>query len=172
MLESRRMLYVLGILVLLGLIVAVFVLTASPAPVETPTPTPTLGPSPSPTPSPTSTPSPTPTPPPGEVLEGRYLREVTLENAPEAQNYQLGTWGLELKAGTFTIAHGSFITSGSYTASEEEIVFTNDRGCPEAAGTYQWTLVGNRLTLVVVSDPCAGGTRADDLTLLPWTKLD
>lgn len=60
--------------------------------------------------------------------------------------------------------------SGTLTVEGDRLVLTDDPGCPEAVGTYQWSLTDGVLTLTVVSDDCAGGQRASDLTVLAWTR--
>jgi len=73
-----------------------------------------------------------------------------------------GTWRLTLTTYTFTVNKGAAAAvSGRVRIAGTRITF-HDLGGPfacrgaQATGVYSWRVVGKRLTLTAVSEPCAG----------------
>lgn len=127
-------------------------------------------------PYPYTTPLPLPTP---TKLDGIYTRNVNFEGTPTpcrrcaAYRAEGGTWTLNLKAGVFRVSHDGtdFQGVGSFTVSEDRIVFFNDPNCHLGVGTYTWELDGRSLKLKEVEDGCAFGLRAENLAAGSWIRL-
>lgn len=77
---------------------------------------------------------------------------------PSAEDL-LGTWNAsfgptwQIEADRIAVT-GGMVTEISYVATETTIEVTDDSGCP--AGTYEWQIEEDVLTLTVVEDDCEG----------------
>jgi chitodextrinase len=109
------------------------------------------------------------------------------DNTPQASSLE-GTWGngttnlTMMTDGTYQVdlnSDGAADSWGNYSNTSTQIVLQDAGGenaCFNAAtqqfdtGTYSYTIVGNTMTLVLVSDNCSG--RADTLVASDWAAED
>lgn len=87
-----------------------------------------------------------------------------------------GKWELTLAEGnrySFT-QDGSIVDEGHYTSTQDQIVFTYEKGpyaCPgQETYIYKWAFDGKALTLTTVEDQCHDRNRV--ITAHPWSKQD
>ncbi len=115
------------------------------------------------------------------VLDGLYIRTIPMEGTPfpckRCAGYRLegGVWSLYLDKGILKVFQQDtdFEAIASFTVSGDHFTVFNDPYCEEditMAGTYTWQKVEDTLTLHVISDRCAIGLRAKNLTATVWTK--
>jgi hypothetical protein len=119
------------------------------------------------------------------AVDGTYSRTVPIPVAGgsvlcrRCAPYRLetGRTTLELSQGRFFVAHeapgkptsSQFRSRGHFSVTEDEIVLFNDGNCPAMQGRYRWTLVGDRLTLETIEDPCPySRLRSRFLTATSW----
>jgi hypothetical protein len=128
----------------------------------------------------------TPTPPPDPTpIDGTYLRILTLEDVrgvlpfrcarcpPYLPNAGVST--LVLFQGNYWLNHqlSGFRALGMFTLRGDRITLFNDPWCPQDRGTYRWTVRGGVLTFEAISGACVyEGARADDLSKVPWTRIN
>jgi hypothetical protein len=119
----------------------------------------------------------------GGIAPGVYSVTVTMADIPpgfppEASEILVGTWNTELtEEGTTIVSkNGAVVATGRYTSNKSHFVMSDLEGplaCTDAkgiaTGVYEWTLVGNELTLSTVLDRCFG--RNFVLTLRPLQQL-
>jgi hypothetical protein len=133
-------------------------------------------------------PSMSPTPPPtASVLDGTYLRTLTLRDVGGARigmpnrclrcppfRIDAGVSTLIFTRGAFYIHHqiSGFRTMGSFVIDGDRVTLFNDANCPQTPGVYEFEITAHGLLLRVVRDDCPySGERADDLTVSPWTRV-
>jgi hypothetical protein len=115
------------------------------------------------------------------ALDGLYTRMLPLEGTPtpckRCAGYRLegGVWSLYFDKGVMKVFQQDtdFEAVTSYSVSGNELTVFNDPYCEEditMAGKYTWQKNGDTLILQVVSDPCAIGLRAKNLTATQWTR--
>lgn len=125
------------------------------------------------------TPVPWTTPLPAEeatVLDTTYVkinpRLATPFPCKRCPDYALegGLWKLSLDKGIFRIYYtmNGWRSLGSYTVSEDRIIFFNDPYCNWETGVYQWQLEEGSLILTEIDDPCSQGLRAANFVDQPW----
>ena len=115
-------------------------------------------------------------PPPGTYITTLAEADLPSELPDEARAFLQGTWEM-----TFGDDHrfqgykdGNFMVEGRYTSTQDQIVFTDEKG-PAAdpdsgSGTYKWNFDGQAqtLTLTPIDDK---SPRALVLAAHPLTKL-
>ena len=125
------------------------------------------------TPYPYSTPLPAAEP---TILDGTYAKidprqaeHVPCKRCP-AYPPGGGVWKLNLDKGIFRVYHEltGWVTIGSFTVTEDQIVFFNDPHCFQDTGVYRWRLEDGRLTLTADDDNCGVYLRAQNLEAMPW----
>ncbi len=81
-----------------------------------------------------------------------------------------GLWKINFDRGVFRILHAAsgWKTIGSFAVEGDRLTLFNDPVCPEAGGTYRWSLADGRLILEALDDPCAIRLRAMNLAHQPW----
>ncbi len=83
---------------------------------------------------------------------------------------QGGIWKLDLDKGIFRIFHEStgWRSLGSFVIEGNRVQLFNDPTCIDVMGSYTWTLEEGHLKLRVLQDECAIGMRAENLTTFLW----
>ena len=103
---------------------------------------------------------------------GTYAATITEEDAIGFG----GEWELTLVEGNhYSFArHGSIVDEGRYTLTQDQIVFTYEKGPYACTGQetyiYKWALDGKALTLTTVEDGCPDRNRV--ITAHPWSRQD
>ena len=103
---------------------------------------------------------------------GTYAATITEEDAIGFE----GEWELTLVEGNhYSFArHGSIVDEGRYTSTQDQIVFTYEKGpyaCPgQETYAYKWAFDGRALTLTTVEDECP--ERNGVLTAHSWSRQD
>lgn len=175
--------------------------SGSPAPSVSPSPSPSLefvrvGGAPANIPTdrtitdPTLLPYPfmSPTPPPGDtVLDGTYLRTLTLRDVGGARvglpyrclrcppfRIDAGVSTLIFVRGAYYVHHqlSGFRTMGSFVVEDDRVTLFNDANCPQTPGVYAFDRTPHGLRFRVIEDDCSfSGERALDLMRTPWTRV-
>jgi len=131
--------------------------------------------------------SPTPPPTTETVLDGTYIRTLTLRDVGGARIglpfrcLRCPPYRIDAGVSTIMFWHGAYFlhhqmsgfrTQGSFVVDGDRVTLFNDPNCSSVRGTYVWRLDGTLLRLKVVDDTCAfEGERAIDLASDPWTKI-
>jgi hypothetical protein len=112
-------------------------------------------------------------------ITGKYYStlleaDIPAEFPEEERGLVQGTWEIILSddARFQGFKDGEFMVEGRYTATQNQVVFTDEGGLgsePSAApGTYEWRADGQTLTLTLVDDELVG--RSLVLAAHPLTK--
>lgn len=129
-----------------------------------------------------------PTPPPvPTVLDGTYLRTVTLREVGGARIglpyrcFRCPPFRVDAGVSTFVFFRGAyylhhhlsgFRTLGSFVVEGDRVTFFNDANCPQSPGVYEFEITAHGLRLRVVEDDCPfSGERALDLEAKTWTRV-
>jgi hypothetical protein len=131
--------------------------------------------------------SPTPPPSTRTVLDGTYLRVLTLRDVGGARiglPYRcLRCPPYRVDAGVSTIMfwHGAwflhhqmsdFKTQGSFVVDGDRVTLFNDPNCPQGKGVYRFEKTAHGLRFETIDDECPwSGERAYDLTRVQWTNV-
>ena len=129
-----------------------------------------------------------PTPPDeATVADGTYMKIVPFADRPAEQQLPIRCFRCipyrpDVGVSTLILFHGQYYVhhqlsgskaSGSFVVSRDRLTLFNDANCPQDVGRYTWRSDGRRLRLKMVADPCPfEHLRADDLTTVPWTRVD
>jgi hypothetical protein len=129
-----------------------------------------------------------PTPPPAEtVLDGTYLRTLTLRDVGGARiglpfrclrcppfRVDAGVSTLIFTRGAYYIHHqlSGFRTHGSFVVERDRVTLFNDANCPQTPGVYEFEITAHGLRFRVIEDVCSfSNERAKDLTTVSWTRV-
>ena len=129
-----------------------------------------------------------PTPPPDpSVLDGTYLRTLTLRDVGGARiglpyrclrcppfRIDAGVSTLIFTRGAYYLHHqlSGFRTMGSFVIEGDRVTLFNDANCPQTPGIYAFELTAHGLRFRVVEDECPfSGERSFDLLVRPWTRV-
>ena len=131
----------------------------------------------------------TPTPPAEPTpLDGTYMRILNVGDTgplPAGLPWrcarclpyrpELGVSTLIFYQGEYYLNHmlSGFKAQGHFVVSGDRVEIFNDPNCPTDRATYRWAVRGGNLTIQPVADPCDyGGTRARDLTMTQWVRVN
>jgi hypothetical protein len=130
--------------------------------------------------------SPTPPPEPS-VLDGTYLRTLTLRDVGGARiglpyrclrcppfRIDAGGTTLIFTRGAYYLHHqlSGFRTMGSFVIQGDRVTLFNDANCPQTPGIYAFEVTAHGLRFRVVEDDCPfSGERSFDLMVRPWTRV-
>ncbi len=129
-----------------------------------------------------------PTPPPDpSVLDGTYLRTLTLRDVGGARiglpyrclrcppfRIDAGVSTLIFTRGAYYLHHqlSGFRTMGSFVIHGDRVTLFNDANCPQTPGIYAFEVTAHGLRFRVVEDDCPfSGERGFDLMVRPWTRV-
>ena len=129
-----------------------------------------------------------PTPPPdASVLDGTYLRTLTLRDVGGARiglpyrclrcppfRIDAGVSTLIFTRGAYYLHHhlSGFRTMGSFVIQGDRVTLFNDANCPQTPGIYAFEVTAHGLRFRVIEDECPfSGERGFDLMVRPWTRV-
>jgi hypothetical protein len=131
--------------------------------------------------------SPTPPPSTRTVLDGTYLRVLTLRDVGGARIglpfrcLRCPPFRIDAGVSTIMFWHGAwflhhqmsdFKTQGSFVVEGDRVTLFNDPNCPQGEGVYRFEKTTHGLRFETIDDECPwSGERADDLTRVPWTNV-
>ncbi|MGA9160227.1 MAG: hypothetical protein WB297_05105 [Actinomycetota bacterium] len=131
--------------------------------------------------------SPTPPPSTRTVLDGTYLRTLTLRDVGGARIglpfrcLRCPPYRVDAGVSTIMFWHGAFFlhhqmsdfkTQGSFVVDGDRVTLFNDPNCPQGEGVYSFEKTAHGLRFDVIHDDCPwSGERAIDLTRVPWTNV-
>jgi hypothetical protein len=131
--------------------------------------------------------SPTPPPSTRTVLDGTYLRVLTLRDVGGARIglpfrcLRCPPFRIDAGVSTIMFWHGAwflhhqmsdFKTQGSFVVDGDRVTLFNDPNCPQGEGVYRFEKTTHGLRFETIDDECPwSGERADDLTRVPWTNV-
>jgi hypothetical protein len=132
--------------------------------------------------------SPTPPPTTETVLDGTYIRTLTLRDVGGARiglpfrclrcppyRIDAGVSTIMFWQGAYFLHHqmSGFRTQGSFVVDGDRVTLFNDPNCPQGRGLYAFEMTAHGLRFDVVHDDCPwSGERADDLTAVQWTHVN
>lgn len=131
--------------------------------------------------------SPTPPPSTRTVLDGTYLRTLTLRDVGGARIglpfrcLRCPPYRIDAGVSTIMFWHGAwflhhqmsdFKTQGSFVVDGDRVTLFNDPNCPQGEGVYRFDKTAHGLRFEAIDDDCPwSGERADDLTRVQWTNV-
>jgi len=131
--------------------------------------------------------SPTPPPSTRTVLDGTYLRVLTLRDVGGARIglpfrcLRCPPYRIDAGVSTIMFWHGAwflhhqmsdFKTQGSFVVHGDRVTLFNDPNCPQGEGVYRFERSAHGLRFETIDDECPwSGERADDLTRVQWTNV-
>ena len=131
--------------------------------------------------------SPTPPPSTRTVLDGTYLRVLTLRDVGGARVglpfrcLRCPPYRIDAGVSTIMFWHGAwflhhqisdFKTQGSFVVEGDRVTLFNDPNCPKGEGVYRFEKTAHGLRFETIHDDCPwSGERADDLTRVQWTNV-
>jgi hypothetical protein len=131
--------------------------------------------------------SPTPPPSTRTVLDGTYLRVLTLRDVGGARVglpfrcLRCPPYRIDAGVSTIMFWHGAwflhhqmsgFKTQGSFVVEGDRVTLFNDPNCPQGEGVYRFEKTAHGLRFETIHDDCPwSGERADDLTRVQWTNV-
>jgi hypothetical protein len=131
--------------------------------------------------------SPTPPPSTRTVLDGTYLRVLTLRDVGGARVglpfrcLRCPPYRIDAGVSTIMFWHGAwflhhqmsgFKTQGSFVVEGDRVTLFNDPNCPQGEGVYRFEKTAHGLRFETIRDDCPwSGERADDLTRVQWTNV-
>jgi len=131
--------------------------------------------------------SPTPPPSTRTVLDGTYLRVLTLRDVGGARIglpfrcLRCPPYRIDAGVSTIMFWHGAwflhhqmsdFKTQGSFVVEGDRVTLFNDPNCPQGEGVYRFEKTTHGLRFETIDDECPwSGERADDLTRVQWTNV-
>lgn len=129
--------------------------------------------------------SPTPPPSTETVLDGTYMRILTLRDVGGARIglpfrcLRCPPFRIDAGVSTIMFWHGAwflhhqisnFKTQGSFVVDGDRVTLFNDPNCPQGEGVYRFEKTAHGLRFETIRDDCPwSGERADDLTRVQWT---
>jgi hypothetical protein len=132
--------------------------------------------------------SPTPPPTTETVLDGTYIRTLTLRDVGGARiglpfrclrcppyRIDAGVSTIMFWQGAYFLHHqmSGFRTQGSFVVDGDRVTLFNDPNCPQGRGLYAFEMTAHGLRFDVIHDDCPwSGERADDLTAVQWTHVN
>jgi hypothetical protein len=132
--------------------------------------------------------SPTPPPTTETVLDGTYIRTLTLRDVGGARiglpfrclrcppyRIDAGVSTIMFWQGAYFLHHqmSGFRTQGSFVVDGDRVTLFNDPNCPQERGLYAFEMTAHGLRFDVIHDDCPwSGERADDLTAVQWTHVN
>ena len=132
--------------------------------------------------------SPTPPPTTETVLDGTYIRTLTLRDVGGARiglpfrclrcppyRIDAGVSTIMFWQGAYFLHHqmSGFRTQGSFVVDGDRLTLFNDPNCPQERGLYAFEMTAHGLRFDVIHDDCPwSGERADDLTAVQWTHVN
>jgi hypothetical protein len=130
--------------------------------------------------------SPTPPPTTETLLDGTYMRILTLRDVGGARIglpfrcLRCPPYRIDAGLSTIMFWHGAwflhhqisgFKTQGSFVVEGDRVTLFNDPNCPQGRGVYRFEKTAHGLRFDVIDDDCPwSGERADDLTRVQWTE--
>ena len=131
--------------------------------------------------------SPTLPPSTRTVLDGTYLRVLTLRDVGGARIglpfrcLRCPPFRIDAGVSTIMFWHGAwflhhqmsdFKTQGSFVVDGDRVTLFNDPNCPQGEGVYLFEKTAHGLRFETIRDECPwSGERADDLTRVQWTNV-
>ena len=131
--------------------------------------------------------SPTPPPSTRTVLDGTYMRVLTLRDVGGARIglpfrcLRCPPYRIDAGVSTIMFWHGAwflhhqmsdFRTQGSFVVDGDRVTLFNDPNCPQGEGVYRFEKTAHGLRFETIDDECPwSGERADDLTRVQWTNV-
>jgi len=131
--------------------------------------------------------SPTPPPTTETVLDGTYMRTLTLRDVGGARIglpfrcLRCPPYRIDAGVSTIMFWHGAFFlhhqisdfkTQGSFVVDGDRVTLFNDPNCPQGVGVYSFEKTAHGLRFDVIHDDCPwSGERGDDLTRVTWTNV-
>ena len=131
--------------------------------------------------------SPTLPPSTRTVLDGTYLRVLTLRDVGGARIglpfrcLRCPTFRVDAGVSTILFWHGAwflhhqmsdFKTQGSFVVDGDRVTLFNDPNCPQGEGVYRFEKTAHGLRFETIRDECPwSGERAIDLTRVQWTNV-
>ena len=132
--------------------------------------------------------SPTPPPTTETVLDGTYIRTLTLRDVGGARIglpfrcLRCPPYRIDAGVSTIMFWHGAYFlhhqmsgfrTQGSFVVDGDRVTLFNDPNCPQGRGLYAFEMTAHGLRFDVIHDDCPwSGERADDLTAVQWTHVN
>ena len=129
--------------------------------------------------------SPTPPPTTETVLDGTYMRILTLQDVGGARIglpfrcLRCPPYRIDAGMSTIMFWHGAYFlhhqtsgfkTQGSFVVDGDRVTLFNDPNCPQGEGLYRFEKTAHGLRFDVIHDDCPwSGERADDLMRVQWT---
>ena len=131
--------------------------------------------------------SPTPPPSTRTVLDGTYLRTLTLRDVGGARIglpfrcLRCPPYRVDAGVSTIMFWHGAwflhhqmsdFKTQGNFVVDGDRVTLFNDPNCPQGEGVYRFEKTAHGLAFETIRDECPwSGERAIDLTRVRWTNV-
>ena len=131
--------------------------------------------------------SPTLPPSTTTVLDGTYLRVLTLRDVGGARIglpfrcLRCPPYRVDAGVSTIMFWHGAwflhhqmsdFKTQGSFVVDGDRVTLFNDPNCPQGEGVYRFEKTAHGLAFETIRDECPwSGERAIDLTRVQWTNV-
>jgi hypothetical protein len=120
------------------------------------------------------------------ALDGTYMKIVPFTRRAEEQLpircFRCIPYRPDVGVSTLILFHGEYYVhhqlsntkaSGHFVIAGDRLRLFNDANCPQDVGTYTYRTERGKLTLKMVADPCPfEHLRAQDLTAVPWTRVD
>lgn len=132
--------------------------------------------------------SPTPPPTTETVLDGTYIRTLTLRDVGGARIglpfrcLRCPPYRIDAGVSTIMFWHGAYFlhhqmsgfrTQGSFVVDGDRVTLFNDPNCPQERGLYAFETTAHGLRFDVIHDDCPwSGERADDLMAVQWTHVN
>lgn len=100
---------------------------------------------------------------PGQILISPWGNTVTADSPQFPKGVYVGKFAtIDFKADmSFTVTYeGQIVVRGKYTVKDNQVVL-HDKSGPKACvgmdpGTYEWSLDGDKLSFLLLDDPCPG----------------